>query len=81
MSATVRIAPAAHAALTAIARMKHVTLTEALSQSIEIYRRELMLQALDADYAALRADPKTWARELTEREPWESTSADGLEDE
>jgi hypothetical protein len=81
MAETVRIAPAAHAALTEIARVKRLTLTEALSQSIESYRREMMLQALDADYAALRMDPKAWAEELAQREAWETTNADGLENE
>lgn len=81
MAATVRIDPAAHAALTEIARAKSITLTEALSQAVQSYRREMMIAAMDADYAALRADPKAWAAELEERSAWDSTNTDGLVDE
>ena len=43
------------------------------------YRRKIFLESLNADFAALRADPKEWASELAERAPWDSTNADGLE--
>src|SRR5579859_169892 len=81
MAETVRIEPAAHAALAAIAKAKRIPLTEALTRAVEIYRREVFLEAVSAGYAALRADPKAWAKELDERGAWESTDADGLGDE
>jgi len=81
MAETVRIDPAAHAALAEIARAKHLTLTEALARAVDAYRREVFLEAMSTGYAALRADPKAWAEELAERKVWEPTSADGLEDE
>jgi hypothetical protein len=81
MAETVRIDPASHAALTEIARAKHIPLTEALSRAVESYRREMLIQAMDADYAALREDPAAWAEEQAERAAWETTSADGLADE
>lgn len=81
MAETVRIEPATHAALAEIARAKHLSLTEALSRVVEAYRREMLIQALDEDYAALRADPEAWREELQERELWDPTNLDGLEDE
>lgn len=44
-------------------------------------RAAKMLTALDAEYEKLRADPKAWAEEEAERALWDTTSADGLEDE
>ena len=80
MAETVRIDPAAHAALAEIARAKQLSLTEALSQAVESYRRELFLEGLASDFAALRADVDAWADEQVEREAWDITSGDGLED-
>ena len=44
-------------------------------------RRERFLDAANAAFARLKADPKAWAEELAERKIWEGTLADGLEDE
>ena len=49
-----------------------------LDTAIERYRRERFLHAANADFAALRSDPKAWKEELKERELWEHTLADGL---
>jgi hypothetical protein len=81
MAETVRIDPSSHATLAEIARAKHIPLSEALARAVESYRRELMIQAMDADYGALRDDPKAWAEEQADRAAWETTSADGLDDE
>ena len=81
MAETVRIDPAAHAALAEIARAKQLSLTEALSHAVESYRRELFLEGLASDFATLRADDKAWAAEQVEREAWDTTNGDGLEDE
>ncbi|MDP9151286.1 MAG: toxin-antitoxin system protein [Myxococcota bacterium] len=81
MAETVRIDSASHAALSVIARAKHIPLAEALARAVEAYRREWLIQAMDADYAALRAEAKEWAEEQDERASWDTTSADGLNDE
>jgi len=80
MAETVRIDPAAHAALTEIAKAKHIPMTEALTRAVELYRREVFFEELNAGFAALQADESAWAEELAERAPWETTSADGLHD-
>ncbi len=80
MSETVRIDPAAHAALTEIARAKHISLTAALSRAVEEYRRVIFLEALTSDFAALRADATGLADEQAERDAWDATNADGLAD-
>ena len=81
MAETIRIEPAAHAALAEIARAKHLSLVEALSRAVEAYRREVFLEGLAEDYAALRKDEKHWAAEQAERKAWDRTNMDGLENE
>jgi len=49
-----------------------------LDRALERYRRETFLRAANADFDALRNDPKTWKEELGERKRWEQTQADGL---
>jgi hypothetical protein len=78
MAVTVRIDPAAHAALTEIARAKHLSLTEALSRAVEAYRRAEFFAGLASDFVALQADDAEWAQEKAEREAWDVTNTDGL---
>jgi len=80
MAETVRIEARAHAALVEIARVKDISLTEALSRAVEMYRRELFLKAFNDGYDKLRADREAWAEEQNERDVWDSTSSDGLID-
>jgi hypothetical protein len=79
MAETVRIDPSSHAALTEIARAKRIPLAEALSRAIEAYRREVFLDGVAADLAALPAKAR-WD-DRTERDVWDATNGDGLADE
>lgn len=81
MAETVRIDPLAHVALTEIAAAKHISLTEALTRAVERYRREVFLEALSGDFAALRANRTAWKDETAERDAWDATNTDGLADE
>ena len=51
-----------------------------LDQAIELYRRQCFLDGLNADFAALRQNKAAWDEELAERESWDATLADDLED-
>jgi hypothetical protein len=81
MADTVRIEAAAHAALSEIARAKHLSLTEALSRAVETYRRQVFLEGVADDFIALRSNAKAWSEEQGEREAWDTTAKDGLHDE
>jgi hypothetical protein len=78
MAETVRIEPAARAALVQIARAKQVSLTEALSRAVEAYRRELFLDGVARDFIALRDDSRAWAEEQAERAAWDTAGRDRL---
>jgi hypothetical protein len=81
MAEMVRIDPRTHKALSRIAKKKKIPMTEALAHAVELYRREVFVESVAAGYAEMRSDSKAWGEEQSEREPWERTSADGLEGE
>jgi hypothetical protein len=51
-----------------------------LEQALEQYRRQQLLEATNAAYAALHTAPEDWANLEQERLAWEQTLADGLEE-
>lgn len=81
MAATVRIDPASHTALAEIAKAKAIPLSEALRRAVELLRRELFFEQMNAGYAALRADPDVWAEEQNQVAAWDTTSSDGIDPE
>ena len=50
-----------------------------LDQAVEEYYNRRFWDAVNAGYAAMRADPQAWAGEQAERRLWDSTLADGLD--
>ncbi len=78
---TVRVTEETHAALRDLAMETGEPMQEVVAKAVEAYRRRLFLEAANADYARLRADPQAWAEELEERRLWDSTLLDGLEDD
>jgi hypothetical protein len=79
-SQTVRISQSTHAALRAIAEETDESMTEVLDKAIEAYRRQRFLAGLNADFAALRKNKSAWDEERAERDLWDATLTDGLED-
>jgi predicted transcriptional regulator len=79
-SLTVRITRSAHAALRALAEETDESMTEILEKAIEAYRKQRFLDGLNADFAALRKNQAAWEDELAERNEWDATLSDGLED-
>jgi predicted transcriptional regulator len=79
-SLTVRVSRPAHAILRALAEETNESMTEVLEKAIESYRRQRFLAGLNADFAALRDDAAGWQEELNERQDWDATLLDGLED-
>jgi hypothetical protein len=54
---------------------------DVLTAAIEEYHRAQFWTAVNQGYAALRADPAAWAEIEAERELWDATLADGLDEE
>lgn len=80
-SETVRVRPATHAKLRQLADQSGRTMPEVLDDAVETLRRQQLFDAANAAYAKLRENPKAWQAEQAERQLWESTLRDGLEND
>jgi predicted transcriptional regulator len=80
MSTTIRVSEKTRDTVHDLARNVGVPMAEIVERAIEQYRRQHILDAANAQYAALRADPEAWAEIEAERALWDATLADGLED-
>jgi predicted transcriptional regulator len=78
-SETVRIKSDTHVKLRTLAEESGQSMPEILEQAIESLRRQRLLDASNAAYAALKQDAKGWKAELDERALWDATLSDGLE--
>lgn len=78
---TVRVRPATHAKLQKLAEQSGRTMPDVLDEAVEALRRQQLLDATNAAYAAIREDPVAWQEEIAERALWDNTLLDGLEDD
>jgi len=77
-SATVRISENSRNILRALAAQEGESMQAIVEKSIEQYRRQRFLEAVNAAYEALRQDNSTWKEMENERNQWEVTLSDGL---
>ncbi|HOS92246.1 MAG TPA: toxin-antitoxin system protein [Armatimonadota bacterium] len=80
-STTVRLAESARQVLRELADQSGDSMSTVLEKAIECYRRQRFLEDANAGFTALRANPEEWRDELEERQAWEATLGDGLDDE
>lgn len=67
----IRINPADHHLLKALAEQQGASLPDTLHLAIKALHRKTLLEEANAGYAALRADPQAWADEQAERSLWD----------
>jgi hypothetical protein len=67
------------ARLQELAQSAGVSVSEALEQAISDQYGRKFWDAVNAGYAALRADPAAWAEVEAERKLWDRTLMDGLD--
>lgn len=77
---TVRVSPSTHFILKQLAEREGASHQDILDRAVERYRRERFLREANAAYARFRADDRAWREELAEREAWDATVADGLDE-
>ena len=51
-----------------------------IDELVERIRRENILAQTNEAFAALKSKPKAWQKELEERELWDKTLSDGVDD-
>jgi predicted transcriptional regulator len=71
-----RISPRGHERLQRLAEETGQSHQEVIDRALEAYEREHMLDALNASFAELKADPQQWSEELAERAQWDTTAGD-----
>ena len=81
MTTTIRISGASHEILRQVSKTSGRTMQAVLDEAIEQYRRERFIAEVNVAFARVREDPKEWDAMRAECEAWESTIADGLDDE
>lgn len=79
-SVTLRISETARETLRKLAVQTGESMQKTLDKAIEAYRRQRFLEEANAAFQALRKNPEAWKEEQEEREVWDITLADGLED-
>jgi hypothetical protein len=72
-----RISERSHELIRRISRDTGETSEQIVEQALDLLERERLLDAINAGFAALRADRDDWAGERAERELWDATLADG----
>lgn len=77
---TIRVTWQTHQLLQQLARQADRPMQAVLTEALEQYRRQRLLEAANAAYAAVRADPAAWATLEQERAAWDDALADGLEE-
>jgi predicted transcriptional regulator len=76
---SIPISQATLARLQELAGWAGVSVPKALEQAVnDLYERKFW-EAVNAGYAALRADPAAWAAVEAERRLWDGTLLDGLD--
>ena len=77
---TMRVSFRARDLLLGLAHTSGSSMQAVLEQALEQYRRQQLLEATNAAYAALRTAPEAQANLEQECLAWEQTLADGLEE-
>lgn len=77
-STTVRLSEETRVILRELSRQSGASMGLVIERAVECYRRQQLLEAANAGFAALRADPEAWAAEEAERRAWDATVSDDL---
>lgn len=75
----IAISDAAKRQLNELADRTGRPLGELLERAVAEFHERAFWATVNAEYAALRADPVAWAEEEAERKLWDSTLLDGLD--
>lgn len=80
MTTTIRVSTHTRDLLHQLAQQSGTSMQSVLELALEQYRRQQLLEATNAAYAALQADTEARAGLERERNEWDQTLADGLEE-
>ena len=77
----VRVSNSTHQTLRHLSMEVGESMQTIIEQAVEQYRRRRFLEGLSQDFKNLKEDTQAWQEELEERELWNTTLLDGVENE
>jgi predicted DNA-binding protein len=77
---TISLSEATHEMLAALTELTGETMQTVLDKAIENYRRHIFLLQANRAFAALRQNEELWQEEIEERDLWDQTISDGIEE-
>jgi hypothetical protein len=80
-SLTIRVSRSTHEILRELADKSNETMTAIVDKAVQELQRKRFWEDFNASCAAVQASPEAWADLQQEDRAWESTLADGLENE
>ena len=79
-SAMVRVTQSTHVLLRAISEQTGETMQSILEEVVRERHKALFWETTNAAFASLKADKEAWNGMVSEREAWDETLSDGMED-
>lgn len=79
LTTTIRVSRRTRDRLQRLAEQYGSSMQAVLEEAVELYQGQRLLEATNAAYAALRADPAAWQELQEERAEWDAALNDGLE--
>src|SRR5205814_1999129 len=79
-SRTIRVSKKTLEAIRELAEKSETTMTAIVEAAVREYEIKKYWEEYYADYAALKANPESWAEFQAELSEWDCTLADGLKD-
>jgi post-segregation antitoxin (ccd killing protein) len=80
-SVNVRISSQSYQILKTLAQDNSQTMQSLIDQALEDLRRRKILEATNEAFSTLKANQDLWQEEIAERQVWENTLSDGVENE
>jgi hypothetical protein len=78
---TTRISEEAREILRKLSDEENCTMQKIIEKALEEYRRKQFLEKSNRAYARLRQNQQEWQEEKREREAWNNTQSDGLDED
>ncbi len=80
-SSTIRVDDKTLKIIRRISKEAGISMQEILDKAVEDYRRKQVLMEANEAYKVLRENPGKWKEEIEERQEWDTTIADNLEEQ
>lgn len=78
---TIRVSREVYNDAKTLAQNQHENIQEIIEHAITEYKKKKFFDSLNAAYEKLQSDPAAWEEEQKEREEWDMTLSDGLEND